>query len=65
MKTLWIHHESGCGGRSAAELTEEEQLIGLANLVEYHVRMEVYVHWLRQGYDMDWHPPEWILDLYD
>ncbi|MCS5737483.1 hypothetical protein [Herbiconiux daphne] len=62
---LWIHHESGCGGRLNAELSDEQFLAGSSNLVEYYVRTEVYVHWLRSGYDMDWRPPEWILALYD
>lgn len=65
MITLWLHHESECGGRYDAEPTEAEQLSGAANLVEYYVRIDVYIHWMRRGYDVDWLPPEWVLALFD
>lgn len=65
MKTLWLHHESGCGGRLEEEPDCEDVSDGARDLVEYYVRMEVYVRWLRQGYDLDWQPPAWVLDLYD
>lgn len=65
MKTLWLHHESGCGGRLEEEPGNDDFAMGDANLVEYHVRMEVYIHWMRQGYEVDWVPPEWVLALFD
>lgn len=63
MKILWLHHESGCGGRTPNE-EQFENLVQSCPLVD-QVPLRVYVHWYRQGYDLDWVPPEWVLDLFD
>lgn len=57
---FWIHHESDCGGIMPQEDYNEDCV---ANLVEIST-MRNYVHWWRQGYDMDWTPPEWIQDIF-
>lgn len=58
-KLLWIFHESDCGGRAEAREVDAMLLNG-AEIVS----TRVYVHWWRKGYDMDWTPPEWILDVF-
>lgn len=64
MKTLWLHHESGCGGRAPDE-EQFENLVHACPLVE-QVSLRVYVHWYKTGdYDLEWVPPAWALDLFD
>lgn len=59
-KIFWIHHESDCGGIMPQEDFGADEA---GNLVEIS-NMRNYVHWWRQGYEMDWQPPEWILDIF-
>lgn len=58
-KYLWIFHESDCGGM-AEQAQIDEMLAQGAEITT----MRNYVHWWRQGYDMDWTPPEWIQDIF-
>lgn len=63
MKILWLHHESGCGGRCLED--EFELFIAACPLVE-RVSLRCYVHWYKTGeFDLEWVPPEWVLDLFD
>lgn len=66
---LWLHPESGSGGR-CPEMSEEEleqAISGTGGCFIYDVPLSTYVKALKRGEieDCNWTPPEWIMDLYD
>lgn len=56
---LWVFDESDCGG-----MAEQDEIDNLLQQGACISTMRAYVERWRQGYDMDWTPPEWIQDIF-
>jgi len=57
-KVFWVSQETECGG-----VTQDIALEIFVHNADVST-MRNYVHWWRKGYEMEWQPPEWILDIF-
>lgn len=55
---FWLSHEAKRGG-----VTDNIAIHILMYAADVST-MRNYVHYWRAGYEMEWQPPEWILDIF-